>query len=135
MILSKIAVDSEKSEFGTWVDIDDVTQLKVARERNPNWLRRALSLAKKYKIRLDQLTEIDNTKADKFLVELMAETILLDWKHLYSEEGVEIPYSAEKARELLSNPAYIDFRERVESISRNMEFYRVQDMSKQVKKP
>jgi hypothetical protein len=43
---------------------------------------------------------------DRILAELAVENLLLDWRNLTDNDDAAIPYSKEKARELLFNPNY-----------------------------
>lgn len=52
-----------------------------------------------------------------------AEHLLVDWKGV-SENGVEVPYSQERAYAILSNPRYMDFHDFVENFVNNRENYR-----------
>ena len=46
-------------------------------------------------------------------IEAIAETVLVGWEGLQDDDGTLIPYSKEKAVEILSNPEYEDFKKLV----------------------
>ena len=133
MDLANIKIDEDRSTNGVWFAIDDTTQILVAREKNPNWTKAVTKLTRKHSIRPFSMYSSDDSVNDKFLVDVLVEGILLDWKGL-TENGEEIPFSKSKAREILLDPAYVEFREAVENASRLFEQFRVQEVKKSVKK-
>lgn len=52
---------------------------------------------------------ISTERSDKLLGEIIAEAGLLDWDNVVMD-GEPVPYSKEKALELLTDPAYAEFR-------------------------
>jgi hypothetical protein len=50
---------------------------------------------------------------DRIAVELQVETLLEDWRNLTDERDQPIPFSKEKARELLSDPDFVALRDAV----------------------
>lgn len=122
MDLSSIKIDLAKEKNGVWEDLDGETSVLVARMNNPNFNKRFQELTELYRsaARKGMLTD---ERAEDILVTCLAETILLDWKGL-KEAGVEVPYSVEKAKEILSNAALSTFRRVVVEISDNQAKYR-----------
>ena len=64
----------------------------------------------------EQFAEIQNKIAAKYL--------LLDWRNLIGDDDQPIPYSPEKALELLNDPEMADFRELILNLSSESELFR-----------
>ncbi len=115
MKLSSIEVDPDKIEQGQWIgnipEAGDL-QLKVRGLQNADFRRlqgklvEAVPRAKKVGGRLDP------DEQDRVTNQCLAATVLLDWRGLEDDNG-PIPFSKEKARELLMDPRYRRFREAV----------------------
>jgi hypothetical protein len=112
MKLSAIKVDSAVAAAGDWVknipDMDDL-ELKVRGTNcaSARTLRNQLVRSLPSKVRTDP-KGIPIETLDQIEAKVNAQVILLDWRNL---DGV--PYSPEKAKELLTDPDYIFFREAV----------------------
>lgn len=110
MDLSNNKIDSSAEKDGVWVDIDEKTSLLIARFNNPKYkayVRRKFEARRK----LSRTTGLSDEATEKITTQAMAHTVLLDWRGL-EDSGVEIPYSTEKAIELLSDetlPWFFDF--------------------------
>jgi hypothetical protein len=99
MELRSIQISEERATQGIWVDYRDARLLigsingsayKNLRQRK---LQAALTAARGKKLTTEQI--------EKLNVENMAETILLGWENL-TEGGQNVPYSKEKALDLLT---------------------------------
>jgi len=97
--------DPEKEEDGVWYEYAPKFRLLIARMGNTKCQRLFEKREKPYMHRIRQ-GELDEDTAMEILIETLAETVLLGWEGLLSG-GEPIPYSKEKARELL---AVRDFR-------------------------
>ena len=123
MDLKSFETDKQLEVDGVWVDIgdDDGTQLLVARIGNDNYNRLIRTKLKPYR-NLLQRNAMPEPTQEKILTEVLAETILLDWKNL-KYNGKKVAYSPARACELLMGIP--DFRELVMEIANSMETYRV----------
>lgn len=122
MKLSKIKKDTNAAESGVWINkvLDDL-DVKIASAGNRKYLDCLRQLMKpyqrSYKSMGDEVfLEIQNKAISKY--------ILVDWRNLQDEEGNEIPYSADKAYELLQDPENEEFRKIVVSLSEESEVFR-----------
>ena len=70
---------------------------------------------------------------DTSLRESLAGHVLKDWKNL-KMDGKVIPYSVEKAKEILVDPAYQEFYEFVMTEAQNAAMYRKEEISAAVEK-
>jgi hypothetical protein len=106
---SSLASDTKKEDEGDWIEIPDLPEVSL-KVRSFNYAP--------YRIERDQLIQRNARKYGRKPMppdenevafgRLYAKHILLDWK------GFDIPYSADAAREALSDPAYRDLRRHVE---------------------
>lgn len=130
--LNAIATDMEKAESGVWLGYDSGIEIKVARWGNKKHqqytqqlLKPHLSVVRGKNAEPTLLDDIDRQAAAKY--------VLLDWKNIQDDNGLDIPYSAEKALEIFRDPAFEDFYRFVVSVSMNRENYRL-DLQKDAEK-
>jgi len=112
--------DRSKETEGVWVSVGEGGEVKVARTNNPRYKEAFRRKLEKYRASVERGT-IDEETAQKVLVEVLAETILLDWKG-FKDNGEKVPYSREKAVELLTN--YPDFRDFITANAERMANYK-----------
>lgn len=116
MKLSAIKVDSARAEQGAWVgDIPEMGDLRLQvrglRNADARRLRAKLLAA----VPRDQRANgrLSPAAADEIDARVLSETILVDWQNLTDENDAPLPFSREKALELLSNPDFVVFRDAV----------------------
>lgn len=114
MELNDQKIDLVKLEEGDWVDKipeADGLRLKVRGAENKAWRRMQDKLinAVPRKRRINGLEPEDR---DRITAQLLLNTALLDWDGLHMD-GQPIPYSKEKAQELLTDPQWVVFRNAV----------------------
>ena len=125
MELSKFKSDVEKVENGTWIDLGDGLHICVARTGNKKSVAMFNKLTKPYRQMIERGTMPDD-KYRELNVKIVAETILLGWEGLF-DKGTEVPYSPEKAAEILSDPAYAGFLKLVQDLSGEEEVFRFEE--------
>ena len=132
MDLSKLKVDQKSAVDGVWVDLDETSKIKIARYGNSHFKTRLREVLAPYKRMIDNET-LSDEKSDDLMMQVVAETILLDWKGM-TMNGEEVEYSTAKAKELLIDPSLSEFRELTMSLSRDMQLFREQELEESVKK-
>lgn len=103
MDLDKARLDTGKTTYGVWVELDGETSLRIAQWLNPHHARYVQKLLDPYKRAINMGT-LDDETSERLEVDALAETVLLDWKGL-KEGGKELPYSKQTAVRLLSDPS------------------------------
>lgn len=95
--------DKDKEAQGTWVNVGTMS-FKLARAGggNEKFMKEA---AKRFKplqaaIQNDQLPP---ALGQKMVVEIFADTIVLDWKNVAGRDGAELPFSKENVVTLLTD--------------------------------
>ena len=106
MDFGKSFADPELEKEGVWVDYLDGASVRLARAGNVNFSRMYSNKMKPHRRQQDDGT-LDPDIETKILCEVMAETILLDWKQI-TVEGKEFKYSNGNAFKMLYK--YQDFR-------------------------
>ncbi len=99
MKISSFAVDKEKTENGTWVDLSEEAAVLVARMNNEQYNKYIRKHGKvlSMQARVGTINEQDAIRLTKKAV---ANTVLLGWRGITDDAGAEIPYSVDKAIEL-----------------------------------
>jgi hypothetical protein len=120
--LSKLRAEQARVVRGAWVNgvshgLGDDVRLLVRGRWNPDFralhakLQAAVPNSKK--VRTEFGLEISPAESDRIITECLCEA-LLGWEGLReTDDGEPIPYSKEKARELLTDPDLVPFRDAV----------------------
>jgi len=114
------AVDKKLVLEGRWFPVGEGAECKIARTGNSRYRELLRSKLGVYEQSL-QKRLLDDTTGDAVLIEIMAKTILLDWKG-FTNKGEEYPYSVENAIEQMAE--HEDFRDFVAKNADNMQAYR-----------
>lgn len=102
------AVDLSKEVEGVWVQMHGAW-FKVARSNNDEFQRAFNQLPQETQDAIQQGT-LSEEESENLFADLMARTIVKDWQGL-TMGGKEVPYSEAKAREILSQRKFKDFRQ------------------------
>lgn len=137
----EIKNDVELEASGVWVEVDVSSQevvesfdakpkeleegflyLRVARYGNAKAQKRTQALAKKYNLNKPQHKR-------KYMAELLAETVLLEWANVKDESGAEIEYTAEQGRALMEDDEYEWLANIVAGVSRDVQNFRRENIT------
>lgn len=122
MRFSEYVTDAALEEEGVWMRLrKGDAEVLVARAGNKQHEDLVRRLRKKHG-QGRRGDELPRDVEEAIALEALSRTILLGWKGIEDDDGVEIPYSPEKARELLKLSR--DFRIEVTEIATEMEVYR-----------
>lgn len=121
-VFQQYATDEKKEVEGVWVELNDKgAKVLVARAGNKKYARMFSREYERHQRALEAKNDAADDLSDKVTIEIMAETILLDWQGL-TFKGELLPYSKENARKLLSVK---DFRVHITKLSNDFDSYRV----------
>lgn len=120
--INDIKTDINKEVEGVWVDFSMGIRLKIARARNPKYTELLQALVAPVKIEVRD-GKINQDELEDILKQVRAETILVGWENI-EENGVEVPYSSERALEYFMNPELKDFYHFVVIVSENADQYK-----------
>lgn len=128
MDLTRFKADPVLEDEGVWTSVDAGTEasIKIARIGNRRYREAMTRRLKPFRRALRNGT-LDEKVTEKITAEVLAETILLDWKGL-TQNGVPLSYSPEAAKELLCDNRFKDFRDLVVELAGDLELYRQQDI-------
>jgi len=130
MDLCRFKSDRSAEDDGVWVALDgsaagDGASVKLARIGNRRYREAMQRRMKPYRRALRAGT-LEDATAERITAEVLAETVLLDWRDL-ELDGTPLAYSPERARELLLDPALRDFRDLIVEMASDIELYRQQE--------
>lgn len=118
MKLSKFKTDLNAAKNGVKVQLDDDSSVTIARagEANPEYSKTLRELMKPYQTQA-RAGSLPDAVFEDIINKCYAECILLGWEGLEDDQGNTIPYSKDKAFEILSDKAYVEFRKLVMELS------------------
>lgn len=118
----EFATNKQYEQEGVWTDIGNGCSIKIARVGNEHYTALFRKLSKPYQNQIRRGT-LPNDKAEDLLIQVMAESIVLDWKGL-EEDGKPVKYSRETCARILKE--YKDFRELVSDLSNSLELFKAE---------
>lgn len=101
------SANAKKEAEGVEVEIGKDAYITVARSGNKRYSRMLTKAFESNKYTLDRKDAAAEEKAEAIIVDVMANTILLGWRGIEDDSGVDIPYSVANAKEMLKEK---DFR-------------------------
>lgn len=115
MKLSEFKIDPNRKEDGAWVDIPQLpgVKFKVKGIGNREWNKVAEREAIHIPFSERKGGEIPSERQETITNTCILEAGLLDWSGIVDDDGEAVPYSAEVASKLISDPAYERFRDAV----------------------
>ena len=116
------ATDDKLEQEGRWFPVGEGASCKIARTGNTRYKEMLRSKLGVYEQSLTQRL-LDDDTADAMLIEIMAKTVLLDWKG-FENEGEPVDYSVRSAIDMLTK--YKEFRNFVAKNADNMQAYKKQ---------
>jgi hypothetical protein len=120
---SNFKTDKALEENGVWVEYKEDFSMLIARFGNEKCQAFLRKLRKPHLRQLRRGT-MDEKIGLEILRKATAKYILLGWKGLDDDTGIEIPYSEEKALELLQTR---DFFDEVVDIANDMDTFKSED--------
>ena len=123
-IFEHFATDEQLECTGVWHELDKASgaRVRVARSGNRAYAKALTQAVELNRTALDAGGELAEARSDAILVEVMAQTVLLDFEGL-SYRGQTMPYSQANARVLLGVK---DFRKRISQWAEDASRYRAQ---------
>lgn len=122
-LFERYAVDLDAEVEGVWRTTKGF-RIKVARINNPKAIEYYENMDPSVRDKHDN-GELPEEEARQISADILAKTILMDWDESTMEiDGEKIPYSQEKAKELLSDPRLKDFAQDIWNISSDGENFR-----------
>lgn len=119
----KFVTDSDKEQKGVELHIGEGFYVKVARSGNPRATAMFRELTSDPQFAVARRSGLlSDEKYDEVIFEVYSNTILVGWRGL-TDNGADVPYSREKAKELLRHK---DFFAIIKEFSETQENYRTE---------
>ena len=134
-IKQSYGTDLKKEVEGQWFDLVMIEgcRVKVARAGNPNYIKLMRKLYKPFTKQLRRGKDIPQEVEEKIQLQLMSETILLDWKGMPGEKDKEVPFTKEVSKMLLGDPELKELKDEINSYSEEFEAYKTEEDEELVK--
>lgn len=120
-VFSSFATDEALEVEGTWFHLSKTARVRVARAGNEKYLKALRKGLEANRIDFESASDESNEVAEKLMIDVMADTILLGWEGL-SFQGKPMEYSRINARVLLRVK---DFRKKITGFSESFEAFKV----------
>lgn len=120
MQLAHLMIDAAAAESGAWrpaVGLPGV-EFRLRGTDNLDWRRLNAKLMAALPREKQLAPSLDPADEDAITAELLARTVLLDWRGFVRADGSPEPYDAERAFAMLADPAFRRFRNSVLSTAR-----------------
>jgi len=124
-IKESYGTDLEAEVEGMWFELSLIegVKVKVARVNNPNYKKAFTRLYKPYLKQTMRKVGIDPVIQDRIQTDLLIDTLLKDWSGMPGENGRDIPYSKDLARELIVDPELKELRNEILGFAQEFEIY------------
>lgn len=124
MKLGKLRTSEQKETEGVWMDAVGNLRLKLARLGNKKYQAYLREISKPH-LSAIRRQAVEAEKVDSLTQRGLAKYVVLDWQNLEDDAGNPVPYSPEKALELLTTLP--EFYRMVLEMSNDIEQFREED--------
>jgi hypothetical protein len=137
-IKKSYGTDLKTSVEGKWFPMSmlEGVEVKVAKSGNPNYEKLAQKLYKPYQDQIRRRVSLSEGVTKRITTDLIVRTLLMDWRGMPGEDGKEVPFSKEVARELLDDPELKEIREEILGFADNFSAFQMEadeDLEKNLK--
>jgi hypothetical protein len=103
-IYKSFKTDPDVEKKGVWLDYPDGVSILVARAggANKTFIKAMERVYKSHKHAFET-GRMDRDVANKLSVEIYAKTVVLDWKNVTDEHGVELPFTYDNVVKVLTD--------------------------------
>ena len=127
--LSSVKSNVKKSEEGIWTPFESGIEFLIARMGNPKYTKLLAKLSRPHHRKLRGSRGASSDLENDLTKQAVAKTVLVGWRNLDDEDGNPIPYSQEKALEIISDPAYIEVYNFVLATAGDFQAFREEDQA------
>jgi len=107
MKLSDFKYNENLAETGIWVTIDEGAKIKISKLNHPKYRALVNQLRKPYRSYEVAKRELPDEVVRNITVEACAREILRDWSGITDDNGKDIPFTLEGAKEALRIDAFL----------------------------
>ena len=121
--LSSLLIDPDLAADGVWVTIRGHFKVRVRRATSPAYRQIVTreTIMEMHKAKLTDAEELSEEAMQRITVRGMSRGLVVDWQGLGDDEDNEIPFSPEKAEEILSMPEAYEIVQRIEQAAMDRE--------------
>lgn len=130
-IFKQYAVSLDAEVNGVWRELHGAEFL-IARSDNKRFLSRISEEYTKHQEKIDAGGEEAEKLSEKIMAEVMAETVVLDWKGV-AYKGKPFPYSKANVVKIFTQPEMRDFHDVLINLAADAEAYRLKEEAEQTK--
>lgn len=105
-MFADFAINTVKEQDGVWVMYRGDVEFLIARNGNRKYRKLFTNAVEKNKRALDSKGDAAEAKAEELLIDVMAKTILLNWRGSLAIQGTVTEYSEAAAKKLLAMPMF-----------------------------
>ncbi len=124
--LTSVRTDTKKCNEGIWQHFDNGIEFLIGKKPNTAYSEKLALLSKPYK-ELIRRQQLPREQDEALTLQAVCGTVVLDWKNIEDDKGVTIPFSEEKALEILSDPLYADVYNWILLISHSSALFRMEE--------
>lgn len=132
MKLSQIQNNPELETNGVWENYGGGLKVKIARMNNPKYEEYLRELSKPHMRRL-RSGNLENDIIEEITKKAVARYVLIGWEGMLDENDNDVPYSEQKALEIISDPRYKDFYRDIVDMSNDRSLFRTEFLGEQAK--
>ncbi len=122
MDLAKFRTEAALEDEGVWIELGEGARARVGRIGGRRYREAFQRHLKPYQ-KAARLGALGEAQAERILVETLADAVLLGWENL-TLDGAAVPYERDRARDVLADPAYRDFRNLIVEAANEAESFR-----------
>lgn len=103
-LYSLFKTNSNLETNGIWIEYGKNTRIKIARAggQNKKYLASATKMNTEYKHQIAN-DLLEEELAEKLLLDVFVDTVILDWKGVTDEKGIELPFCTENVRQVMTD--------------------------------
>ena len=122
--LSSVAADVDLIEAGVWKTYHEGMRFRIA-SNHCKLFRHGSQELNATGARIAFITDEPggNPERTKAFRSLMSDTLVMDWEGMEDDDGTAIPYSKDRAREIFTDPRYVDLIEWVWQVAQDLGNY------------
>lgn len=125
MKLQAIMMDPSAAKDGAWCNYMADMEFRILRSNGPKMMECMHRLMEPhYANGVKNFEDLDEAEKERIEVRSLAEAVLVDWRGVEDDDGTPIPYSVEKAEEILRMPEAVALREWIGFQSLNFDTFR-----------
>ena len=121
---AQFGVDVDAKENGKWVVVNEFIKIKLRSTSSKEYIKKAVKI--RTELSFDNVKTTDENYADKLeemIRRCLAFAQLTDWSGVKDDNGEDIPFTPEVAYNIICDPEYTGFADRIWELAQDEERY------------